>query len=165
MGHTWRMCPIIIFHTIIIHHIDQSLVRAIYFLTVAGMRSLSPPHLQFGRNIYCHQFHDVKRFKALALTRLYPSQLAFWLQLIYAYVDDKYNKPKKWPHFIWLTENIWMTTVTSKWARRCLKSPAFRVFAQPCVQAQIKVNIKAALHWPLWGGFTGDSWIPRATGQ
>ena len=37
--------------------------------------------------------------------------------------------------------------------------------AQPCVQAQIKENIKAPRHWPLWGGFTGDRWIPRTKGQ
>ena len=28
------------------------------------------------------------------------------------------------------------------------------------VQAQIKENIKAPRHWPLWGEFTGDRWIP-----
>ena len=27
-------------------------------------------------------------------------------------------------------------------------------------QAQIKENIKAPCHWPLWGEFTGDQWIP-----
>ena len=30
-------------------------------------------------------------------------------------------------------------------------------------QAQIKENIKALCHWPLWGEFTGDRWIPRTT--
>ena len=36
------------------------------------------------------------------------------------------------------------------------------------VQAQIKENIKAPRHWPLWWeftGFTGDRWIPRTKGQ
>ena len=32
------------------------------------------------------------------------------------------------------------------------------------VQAQIKENIKALRHWPLWGEFTGDRWIPRKKG-
>ena len=32
-------------------------------------------------------------------------------------------------------------------------------------QAQIKENIKAPRHWPLWGEFTGDQWIPRTEGQ
>ena len=32
-------------------------------------------------------------------------------------------------------------------------------------QAQIKENIKAPRHWPLWGEFTGDRWIPRTNGQ
>ena len=30
---------------------------------------------------------------------------------------------------------------------------------------QIKENIKASRHWPLWGEFTGDRWIPRTKGQ
>ena len=29
------------------------------------------------------------------------------------------------------------------------------------VQAEIKENIKAPHHWPLWGDFTGDRWFPR----
>ena len=33
------------------------------------------------------------------------------------------------------------------------------------VQAQIKKNIKAPSHWPLWGEFTGDRWIPHTKGQ
>ena len=32
-------------------------------------------------------------------------------------------------------------------------------------QADIKENIKALCHWPLWGEFTGDQWIPRTKGQ
>ena len=36
---------------------------------------------------------------------------------------------------------------------------------KPFVYAQIKENIKAPRHWPLWGLFTGDRWIPRTKGQ
>ena len=36
---------------------------------------------------------------------------------------------------------------------------------QPFIQAQIKENIKAPRHWPLWGKFTDDRWIPRTNGQ
>ena len=32
-------------------------------------------------------------------------------------------------------------------------------------KAQIKENIKAPRHWPLWGEFTGHPWIPRTKGQ
>ena len=42
-----------------------------------------------------------------------------------------------------------------QWARWRLKSPA-SVFTQPFIQAQMKENIKALRHWPLWGEFTGD---------
>ena len=39
-----------------------------------------------------------------------------------------------------------------------LKSPASWLFNQLFVQVQIKENIKALRHWPLWGEFTGDRW-------
>ena len=45
------------------------------------------------------------------------------------------------------------------------QSPAYRLLTQPFVQAQIKENIKAPRHWPLWGESTGNRWIPRAKGQ
>ena len=41
-------------------------------------------------------------------------------------------------------------TVTSLWARWRLKSSASWLFTEPFVQAQIKENIKAPCHWPLW---------------
>ena len=40
-----------------------------------------------------------------------------------------------------------------------------RLFIQPSIKAQMKENIKAPHHWPLWGGFTGHRWIPRTNGQ
>ena len=41
-----------------------------------------------------------------------------------------------------------------------LKSPASRLFTQPFIQTQIKVNIKAPRHWPLCGEFTGTGEFP-----
>ena len=35
------------------------------------------------------------------------------------------------------------------------------LFTQPFIQAQIKWNIKAPHHWPLWGEFIDDRWISR----
>ena len=46
-----------------------------------------------------------------------------------------------------------------------LKSPALWLFTQPFIQAEIKENIKAPRHWPLWGEFTGDRRITRTNGQ
>ena len=46
-----------------------------------------------------------------------------------------------------------------------LKSPASRLFIQPFVQAQIKENIKALRHWPLWWKSTAHRWIPLTKGQ
>ena len=40
------------------------------------------------------------------------------------------------------------------------------LFTPLFIQAHIKENIiKAPRHWPLWGEFTGDRWIPRTNGQ
>ena len=43
-----------------------------------------------------------------------------------------------------------LITMTSQWTWWRLKSPASRLFTQAFVQAQIKKNIKAPRHWPLW---------------
>ena len=60
----------------------------------------------------------------------------------------------------------WNITMTSWWGRWRLKSPASPLFTQPFIKAQIKENIKAPRHWPLWGEFTGGGqWIPRTNGQ
>ena len=40
-----------------------------------------------------------------------------------------------------------------------MSTMASRLFAQPFVQAQIKEDIKALRHWPLWGVSIGDRWI------
>ena len=56
-------------------------------------------------------------------------------------------------------------TMTSQWAWWRLKSSATRLFTQSFIQVQIKDNIKAPRHWPLWGEFTGDRWIPHTKNQ
>ena len=38
------------------------------------------------------------------------------------------------------------------------------VYSTVLYKAQIKENIKAPRHWPLWGEFTDDRWIPRIKG-
>ena len=63
---------------------------------------------------------------------------------------------------LWLGVHI---TMTSYWARWRLKSPVSRLFTQTLIQAQIKENINAPRHWPLWGEFTGDRWILRTKDQ
>ena len=45
--------------------------------------------------------------------------------------------------------------------RRRLK----KMFSNSFDQAQIKDNIKAPRHWPLWGECYGDRWIPLTNGQ
>ena len=41
----------------------------------------------------------------------------------------------------------------------------FILFAQLFVQAQIKENIKAPRHGPLWGESTDYQWIPLTMGR
>ena len=47
--------------------------------------------------------------------------------------------------------------VSTHQAHECLLSRLFK--------AQINENINAPRHWPLWGEFTGDRWIPHTKGQ
>ena len=39
------------------------------------------------------------------------------------------------------------------------------MFTQPFIQAQLKENIKAPRHWPMWRELTGDRSIPHAKDQ
>ena len=48
-------------------------------------------------------------------------------------------------------------TMTSQWVQWRFKSPVSRLFAHSLVQADIKENIKASRHWPLWGESRVDS--------
>ena len=54
----------------------------------------------------------------------------------------------------------WSIAMTSLWVQWRLKLPASRLFTQPFIRAQIKVNIKAPRHWPLCGEFTGTGELP-----
>ena len=60
-------------------------------------------------------------------------------------------------------------TLTLQWRHNQRESVSnhrrLDLFAQPFIRVQIKENIKAPRHWPLWGGFTGDWWIPSTKGQ
>ena len=62
---------------------------------------------------------------------------------------------------------VWCAPSLQRRHNECphLKPPASWLSTQPFVQTQIKEDINAPRHWPLWGGFTGDRWIPRTKGQ
>ena len=64
--------------------------------------------------------------------------------------------------FVYILHSI---TMTPQWARWRLKSPASRLFTQPFIQGADQRKHKAPRHWPLWGEFTGDQWIPRTKSQ
>ena len=55
--------------------------------------------------------------------------------------------------------------ISLQWRHDEIKSPTYRLFTQPFVQAQIKGNIKAPRHKPLWGEFTADRLIPHTKHQ
>ena len=91
----------------------------------------------------------------------YESITALWIgpqsclhpQTLWAWSNESANNYEKY-HY--------SDVIMKRWR---LKSPASRLFTQPFIQAQIKENIKAQRHWPLWGEFTGDRWIPRTKRQ
>ena len=100
---------------------------------------------------------NVSLFKKIILKMLSPKCGPFSLSLNVLTVTKKHNKSQQTINGI--------ITVPSQWARWHLKSPASRLFAQPFVQVQIKENIKALRHWPLWRESTSVWWIPLTKGQ
>ena len=45
-------------------------------------------------------------------------------------------------------------------ASQITKSLALRLFTKPFLQTQLKENIKAPRHWPLWGTSSGTGEFP-----
>ena len=62
-----------------------------------------------------------------------------------------------WSHFALQWRHNERDGVSNHKPHDCLLNRLFKV--------QIKANIKAPRHWPLWGEFTGDRWIHRTNGQ
>ena len=77
----------------------------------------------------------------------------------------KTKKPKAITYANAGLPSILIIIMTSYWARWRLKSPAFHLFAQSFVEAQIKENIKAPRQWTLWWESTCDRWIHLTKGQ
>ena len=84
--------------------------------------------------------------------------ISLWIYFMKMYFESNFTDIYSW-------ESNWHITVTSKWVQWHLKSPASQWFAHQFVQGQIKENIKAPRHCPLWGKFTGHRWITLAKGQ
>ena len=94
-----------------------------------------------------------------------PSTNGMEVYVIVMYV--RLAEPEECAEETWVEDQVKWSRVTNKmtsqWAPWRLKSPASRLFAQPCVQAPIKENIKAPRHWYLWanppvtGGFASQS--------
>ena len=95
------------------------------------------------------------------ISRWYPFRKLYNLEFIVISLSKASEFPREYP----VRSMVFRITVTSWWARWRLKSPAFRLYTQPFVQAQIKENIKAPRHWRLWEEFTGDRRIPHTNGQ
>ena len=64
-------------------------------------------------------------------------EMSCWWNLVNGHYN---NFPLQWRHNG--RDDVW--------------SPALRLFTESFIQAQIKENIKAPRHWPLFGEFTGD---------
>ena len=77
--------------------------------------------------------------------------------------NGEISKRSSWQSHPWLNWHFF----TLRWSHNRYDgfSNHWRLFTQPFVQAQIKESIKPPRHWPLWGKFTGDRWIPRTKSQ
>ena len=107
--------------------------------------------------------------RIITITRLFVQQAICMAELLTKSITQPCEFPR---HFVVVPWQNWWIPHTcrdvlfdvqlayhysdSKWARWRLKSPTYRLFAQPFVQAQIKESIKAPCHWPFWGESTDD---------
>ena len=68
-----------------------------------------------------------------------------------------YNTHFSWYHYIKIVSWCYLNPINHYndviMGAMTFKSPASRLFTQAFIQAQIKENIKAPRHWPLWGEF------------
>ena len=71
--------------------------------------------------------------------------------------SKKTSKLCSWP-FRWEFTSVIMGAMASQII-------SLTIVYSPFIQAQIKENLKAPRHWPLWGEFTGHRWIPYTKGQ
>ena len=126
------------------------------------------------QKIYNIKCHALKCHRSSALLLQHP----YWLYSIREISNkaEKYHistmsKTQNWSNkWDWMSLRLnkeekvtcckWSITLTSKWPRWRLESPASRLFTQSLIQAQIKENIKVPRHWPLCREFTGTGEFP-----
>ena len=91
----------------------------------------------------------------------------------------KLNVTIFWPECMWITANIFKYQLCFDSCLISCYSLQWRHNESDCVsnhqprdcllnrlfKAQIRENIKAQRHWPLWGEFMGDQWFPHIKGQ
>ena len=122
-----------------------------------------------GQSYWWHYRFNVKLHRSHGLVSDNILRSLFTAAFKLAQIFDDVNIT--WSLTIWINFNklsilvnhCWCIRVTSKWERWRLKSPASRLFAQLCGQAQIKENIKAPRYWWLWGESTGGFPSQRAS--
>ena len=127
----------------------QTLLSAICGVVSIKWRGWHPPlvrHLSSGAHV--NSCHELSRTR---LTALIPRSaiLSFrWL-----------------PETMWYHGHVFYTRRYSFKMCVTIIEKYRRLSRSRIIPAQIKENIKAPRHWPLWGEFTGDRWIPRTNGQ
>ena len=85
-----------------------------------------------------------------ASTQIQTANINVWYEWQHQYIYLHISKTLQWRHY----EH---DGVSNHQPHDCLFNCLFK--------AQIKENIKAPRHWPLWGEFTGNHWIPHTKGQ
>ena len=79
----------------------------------------------------------------------------FYISKVYHYQTT--TNPKQHTKLVPMSfELLYTYNKSSDWPITMTSSSASRLFTKPFIQAQIKENIKAPHHWPLYGEFTGD---------
>ena len=102
---------------------------------------------------------DIIRFyKCPSVQTSVFSSIMYWCPVVQLSGCSCARPLYKWPLYNWPLEQHYSDVIMSAWWASQMVS--LMLFTQPFIQAQIKENIKALRHWPLWGEFTGDRWNP-----
>ena len=123
---------------------------------VKGMSQATIQSNNNNNNLYWHKYRSSTSWLNSILQYTVSLELSqLWLYALYS----RLRIINAWGE----TKSQCGSNILSQWAWRHLKSPASWLFTQAHIQ--VKENFKAPRHWPLWGEFTGDRWIPHTKGQ
>ena len=135
---TWRICDVIVMYVQWYQVLSQL---------------VGPPLIMTTMSIWYRNIHNKNK------TELWPPHV----YSVHPDTNDTASsKLIKFQYLFWSGEGC---VVGKTVIGQIVQSPAPRLFGQTFVVTQIKQNITALRHWPLWGKSTADRWIALATTQ